>query len=291
MPTITVSPLRCRVWNLHARLDENLTEESCRSEIESFERHGQLVPVLGRRLRGDPDYDIELIYGARRLFVARHLNVPLLVELRDISDREGLIAMDVENRLRQDLSAYERGKSYDRWLRESHFASQDEIASALRISPAQISRLLKLARLPLVVIEAFGNAIDICEVWGAVLANLLKDPESEQRVLQAARSIAAVVPRPAASEIYQQLCAAGKTAPASQVADRIVKDARGEELFRVKRQRSSIVFSVSMELLSQETLDEIEHTIACVMDRNAPDEVAEIVEISVDHARFAGLST
>ena len=281
MPTITVSPLRCRVWNLHSRLDENLTEESCRIEIESFEKHGQLVPVLGRRVRGDPDYDIELIYGARRLFVARHLNVPLLVELRDIADRDGLIAMDLENRLRQDVSAYERGTSYDRWLRSGHFGSQDEIASALKVSSAQVSRLLKLARLPAVVIEAFGNATNICEVWGVELAALLQDPESERHVIQVARSIAAIVPRPAAGEIYNQLCAAGKVNRAARIADRIVKDECGEELFRVKRQRGSIVFSVSMDLLSQEALEEIEQTIAFVMDRNtARDEKG--VEISVD---------
>jgi ParB family chromosome partitioning protein len=266
MATIAINPLRCRVWSLHSRLDESLTEESCRTQIASFEKHGQLIPVLGRRLRGNRDYDVELIYGARRLFVARHLNLPLLVELRDISDRDGIVAMDLENRLRQDVSAFERGTSYDRWLREGFFESQDEIAKALQVSPAQVSRLLKLARLPQTVIEAFGNATEICEVWGAELGNLLKDPETERRLLQAARNVAAVAPRPPCAEIYKQLCAAARDNREPENADRVVKDELGEELFRIKRQRDSIVFSVSMDILCQESLERIERVIAGVMD-------------------------
>jgi ParB family chromosome partitioning protein len=275
MATIAINPLRCRVWNLHARLDESLTEESCRAQIASFEKHGQLIPALGRRLRGDRDYDIELIYGARRLFVARHLNVPLLVELRDISDRDGIIAMDLENRLRQDVSAYERGTSYDRWLRDGYFTSQDEIAKALQVSPAQVSRLLKLARLPPAVTEAFGNATEICEVWGVELANLLKDPDTERRLLQAARNIAAIAPRPPCAEIYKQLCAAARASQASRTADRVVKDEDGDELFRVKHQRDSIVFSVSMDLLCRESLAQIERVIAVVADPLALDDDEE----------------
>src|SRR5689334_1689624 len=121
MSIISVNPFRCRVWSLHSRADECLTEESCKTEIESFEKHGQLVPVLGRRIRDNSNYDIELIYGARRLFVACYLNQPLRVDVRTISDRDGIIAMDLENRLRKDISAYERGASYARWLRDGHF--------------------------------------------------------------------------------------------------------------------------------------------------------------------------
>src|SRR5262245_58621032 len=122
---ISVSAFRVRMWDLHDRIDSQVNEQTCRAEIESTLRHGQLVPALGRRLCGDPDHDIELVYGARRLFVARHLNVPLLVELRDVSDREAIVAMDLENRVRRDLSPYERGMSFARWLRSGHFHAQE----------------------------------------------------------------------------------------------------------------------------------------------------------------------
>ena len=111
---VSVSPFRVRMWRLHDRCEEYVNEETCKAEIASFQKHGQLVPALGRVLPGDCGYDVELIYGARRLFVARHLSVPLLVEIREISDRDALIAMDIENRQRMDISPYERAMSYAR---------------------------------------------------------------------------------------------------------------------------------------------------------------------------------
>ncbi|MET0660526.1 MAG: ParB N-terminal domain-containing protein, partial [Steroidobacteraceae bacterium] len=68
-----VDPFKCRVWKLHNRRQESITELTCKAEIEAFIAHGQFVPALGRPLHDDPDHEIELIYGARRLFVARHL--------------------------------------------------------------------------------------------------------------------------------------------------------------------------------------------------------------------------
>ena len=56
---VSVNPFRCRMWALHDRLEDQITEESCRGEIESIMRHGQLVPVLGRRLQGAPMHEIE----------------------------------------------------------------------------------------------------------------------------------------------------------------------------------------------------------------------------------------
>ena len=74
---IEVNPFRCRIWTMHDRIEEHITEESCADEIKSFAAHGQLIPALGRPIREDIGHDVEIICGARRLFVARHLNVPL----------------------------------------------------------------------------------------------------------------------------------------------------------------------------------------------------------------------
>jgi hypothetical protein len=105
MPTtMMMNPFRCRMWDLHDRLEAYISEASCRGEIASFSTHGQIVAVLARPLHGDPDYDVELITGARRLFVARHLNQPLAVDMRALSDKDALIAMDTENRLPSCMS-------------------------------------------------------------------------------------------------------------------------------------------------------------------------------------------
>lgn len=264
---IAVSPFRCRMWPLHDRLECHVNEETCRSEIESFSRQGQLVPVLGRPLRGDLEYDVELIYGARRLFVARHINKPLLVEIRELGDRDALIAMDIENRQRTDISPYERGLSYARWLRSGHFKTQDEIARALRVSSSQVSRLLKLARLPSVIIGAFNGPLEICEGWGLSLIDALDDPKKRDATLRKARAICSSSAALPAREVYRELLRASVLGakPKSRTHDEVIKDVHGAALFRIRQQRNSIALVLPVEKMQARVLDDIRRTLASML--------------------------
>jgi len=264
---VAVNPFKCQLWALHDRLEEHITEESCKAEIQSFLQHGQLVPVLGRRIH-DADYEVELIYGARRLFTARHLNMPLLVEVRPVTDQDAIVAMDIENRQRKDISPYERGLNYVRWLRGGHFKSQEEIANALKVSTSQVSRLIKVASLPSVVIDAFGSAVELCEGWGLDLANALQDPTRRAATIGAARAIASVNPRPLipAKDVYRRLMASavkGRKAPCS-THDRVVKDRTGVPLFRVRHQRNSIAIVLPIDKAGAATLAAIERAVSDV---------------------------
>jgi ParB/RepB/Spo0J family partition protein len=270
---VRVSPFRCRVWSLHDRADEYITEASCREEIASFEKHGQLVPVLGRPLHKDPAHDVELIYGARRLFVARHLNVPLRVELRDMTDREAIIAMDIENRQRKDISPYERGSSYARWLREGLFSSQDDIANALKVSASQVSRLLKVARLPPVMLSAFETPSDICEGWGLELAMALEDPRRREQTIRKAREIGRSPHRPGAREISRQLLAASARGrkPLAKKHDEVVLDNGGPPLFRIRYDRTTVLFVLPVQSVSARCLNDLRNTIAKILQGGKPE--------------------
>lgn len=262
-----VNPFRCQMWPLHDRIENHITEETCRAEIESVARNGQLVPVLGRVLKDDPNYDIELIYGARRLFVARHLNKPLAVEVREMSDREALIAMDIENRLRLDISPYERGMSYASWLRSGHFKSQEEIVRALRISSSKVSRLLKLARLPSVVVDAFPSPVEICEGWGLDLMDALDDLQRRPAVLRKARELRALQPRRCCRDVYRLLMTAPglreKLKP--RKSTEVVKDLHGKVLFRLRQQTSAIAIVVSNSRLSAGALEQIRLSLSRIL--------------------------
>jgi len=267
---VAVSPFRCRLWELHDRLQDYVTEESCKAEIESFTMHRQLIPVLGRPLREDPDYDVELVYGARRLFVARHLGVPLQVELRDVSDREAIVAMDTENRHRKDISAYERGLSYRCWLRARHFESQDDIARALNISASQVSRLLKMAELPSVIVNAFVSPLDIRESWGLDLYRLWSNVSIRPAVGQRARALAERVPRLPANEVYQRLLRSPDTTVRSRRKhrDEVVLSARGTPLFRIRYQRTAVAVLLPAEAVSGNSLEQIRSVLAGILEPN-----------------------
>ena len=96
-----------------------------------------------------------------------------------MSDREAIVALDMENRQRRDLSPYERGVSYQNWLRKGYFTSQEEIARSLGISAAQVSRLITLAMLPSVVVNAFNSGFDIRETWGIALYKAWSDRQRQ----------------------------------------------------------------------------------------------------------------
>jgi ParB family transcriptional regulator, chromosome partitioning protein len=261
---VAVSPFRCEMWKYHDRIEENITEESCSDLISSFTEHGQLVPVLGRRLSGKSDCDIELLYGARRLFVARHINKPLLVELRDISDRDAIIAMDIENRQRKDVSSYERGRSYARWLNARHFKCQVDLARALKISPSQVSRLMKIARLPTVIIDAFAEPSDICEEWGNDLTDALEDPKRRAPMIQTAREIASRTPRLGSRDAFRTLLASSVQGRKPKIGnrDRVVRSEDGYPLFRVRYRRGAIALLLPVGSVSASCLARIEAEVA-----------------------------
>lgn len=266
---LELNPFRCRVWTLHDRLADYVTDETCKAEIESFSKTGQLAPALGRPLIGDHEFDVELIYGARRLFVARYLNVALRVEVREMSDREAIVAMHTENRCRKDISPYERGLSFARWIQKGHFASQDDIAHNLRISASQVSRLLKLAKLPAVIVGAFHSPSDIREGWGLDLMHLWEDDKHRDLLAQRARSISKRVPSSSAEEVYHYLTApagsAGKKRKAAR--DIVVRAGNSPPLFRVRHLRTGS--ALLLPLLSDATLSKICAAVAEILRNGA----------------------
>jgi len=270
---VEVNPFRCRAWHLHERLEEYVSEETCEAEIRSFEERGQLVPAIGRRLVGDHlDHDVEIICGLRRLFVARHLNKPLTVELRQMTDEQGFLAMDVENRQRKEVSPYERGLCYARWLRSGHFGSQEELARALKISPSQVSRLLKLARLPSVIVNAFGNASEIREGWGGEVFDALEDARRRPALIRTARELSTTNPRPRAEKVYRHLLMASTSGRKPRIGghDQVIKDDEGVALFRVRRQINSVALILPLEKVSAHALQEIQVAVAGILSGGAP---------------------
>jgi ParB family chromosome partitioning protein len=252
---VQVSPFRCRMWSMHDRMSEDLSSPAARQLIESIRAHGQKHPALGRRIADGTQDSIELIYGARRLAATRDLGIDLLVEIRDIDDRSALIAMDIENRLREDISPYERGLSYRRWLHSNVFSTQSELAKAIAVSEAQVSRLLRYAELPAAIVAAFSCHRDIREDWAVMLAKICKDPAHRDGVYRRARHLSAMSIRPAAPEIFNHLiCGSSRVSSRTRGKDDVVRGRSGDALFRVGVRNRAIHLIVPRARVSKDTL-------------------------------------
>lgn len=163
-----VDPARCRPWRMHNRDLDHLSEESCRDLIDSFlSAKKQRIPAIVRRLKGDPEFDYEIIAGVRRWWTVQwlrdhhHPEFEYLVTIQSVTDEEAFRVSDVENRSRKDISDWERAKEYAVALVEFYEGSQSQMAEHLNLSKSWLSRLLDVARLPEELVAAFSDTHDI----------------------------------------------------------------------------------------------------------------------------------
>jgi ParB family chromosome partitioning protein len=270
--SVAADPFRCRIWTLNARVAKDITEASCKAEIESFARDGQLLPVIGRTLWGDPDFDVEVICGARRLFVARHLKIPLRVDLRELTDRQAAVAVDVENSQRRMNSPYERSLWLSMLIEQNLYGSADEMARELGITPTHVNRLLKFASLPAFVIGAFSSPHDILESWAVELHRAWND-ERRKLLTERARVLEKRLPRPPAVLVYEVLMASrGLTARSRRPQGRVVKSDSGEPLLRLNRQRNEVVLRIPGALVDENTEIAVTHAVLAALTRAIPNQ-------------------
>jgi ParB family transcriptional regulator, chromosome partitioning protein len=268
---VWANPNRCRAWDKHDNLDDAVGETIGLKQIASAAAHLQVVPVVGRNIINDPHYDFELICSSRRLFVARHLSAPLLVDVRNLTDRDAATLIDIDNRHAADVSAYERGLSYERWLHCGLFKTQQELSEAFKVSAAQVSRLIQLARVPRVILSAFTSPADVRETWAANLHAIWHDPRTRPAAAARARLLAARPVRLPASIVYEQLVRSGEPfrrmarGPASCGRDEVILAGDGARLFRIRHLRTAVAFVVPIAHVSSQSLSRIQALMSTVL--------------------------
>ncbi|MEJ1962202.1 MAG: hypothetical protein WDO56_11920 [Gammaproteobacteria bacterium] len=134
-----------------------------------------------------------------------------------------------------------------------------------------MSRLLRIARLPSVVVGAFEEVGHILEAWGLALAEAIEQPAERERIFQRARSIARAASRPRPEEVFRALIADPASAASNRrrAVDEVVKNRRGRPLFRIRQNRNSFALIVPMRAVSREVLDDIRGSLSAILDQEA----------------------
>ncbi len=193
-----VDPKVCRMWDKHNRIYDLLTRENCEDLINSIRAQGkQEIPALVRRLKNDPEgHEYEVISGARRHFAVSYLReeenrkeIYYLIEVRDLEDEEAFRYADLENRGRQDISDYERGREYLKALDDYYGGNMTRMAQRMEVSKSLLSSYMSIARLPTEVLDAYGDPREIAVRHGQQLNPLLKG-EARSALLSRAKEIA-----------------------------------------------------------------------------------------------------
>ncbi len=125
----------------------SFNKEQLRSLTDSIRHDGVLVPVLLRPF-GDA---YELIAGERRWRAAQAaslLEIPAII--REVDDQQALEFAIIENEQRDDLSAIESARAYQRLVQEFGL-TQQTVAERIGISRSQVANIIRLLLLPEVV--------------------------------------------------------------------------------------------------------------------------------------------
>ncbi len=193
-----------------AGLTDRLGEDPAAFEslVNSMRDYGQQVPVL---LRHDPNVEgrYQVVYGRRRVAALRALRLPVKAMVRDLNDRDLIIAQGQENSARRDLTFIEKA-NFARQMQAAGF-ERKVICDALHIDKTVISRMLAVAdAVPLPLITAIGAApaagrerwLKLANTLGAQNGDItaviaaLDAPTSDARFEQAFARITAKPPKP-----------------------------------------------------------------------------------------------
>jgi len=118
--------------------------DELKSLTASIKKEGVLMPIL---LRPSGD-GYELIAGERRWRASQAaglLDIPAVV--RDVNDLQALELAIIENEQRDDLTAIESARAYQRLIEEFAY-TQQQVAERIDVSRVQVSNMVRLLQLP-----------------------------------------------------------------------------------------------------------------------------------------------
>lgn len=139
------------------RLDDD--PDGIAALADSIRSYGQQVPVLLRHSPND-EGRYEVVYGRRRVAALKLAGLPVKAMLRELNDRDVVIAQGQENTARKDLSFIEKA-NFARQMRDTGF-DRAVICDALAIDKTLVSRMLSVAdAIPLPLLFAIGAAPSI----------------------------------------------------------------------------------------------------------------------------------
>ena len=188
LPVFQLDPNVIRLSQWANRHEQSFIDKDFASFKSDIKQAGGNVQPIKVRPLADATEKYELIFGQRRLRACIELGISVNALVEPLSDKELFLAMELENRGKEDLSPFELGLHYERALTTGLWPSQNSLADGVGLNQAYVSRLLALASLPKDVIAAFPSVLDIQAKWGADIVRKMKG--DKDGVIKRARAVA-----------------------------------------------------------------------------------------------------
>ncbi|WPC76753.1 ParB/RepB/Spo0J family partition protein [Vibrio porteresiae] len=146
------------VFAENAREQAFLNEHALSDVLVTLKERGQQFPAVGRRTA---DGKIEVLDGSRRRMSCILANKEFLVYVaNDINAEHAKFLSDVAN-AHKPLSLYEKGREMQAKLDSGEAEDQKALARMFQCSEALVSGALKAAALPLELLKAYPNVVEL----------------------------------------------------------------------------------------------------------------------------------
>ena len=235
----------------------------------TLRRDGQIQPITVRPLAGRAD-EYEIMTGHRRHAAALLLDaeteggfaVRAVLEGSSADAAQRALRMYAENAARMDLSPYELGQAFRRWIDDGLFADQNAIADAVDVSKATVSKYLSLAALPDPVIQAFRDPRAISLRWVDQLTPVLKAHRAA--LLAAATRLAGEPAARAPEETLRALLAVASARTPAKAVKKETVTFRGRTLYKIAARGTGLQIKFGAKL-SAETAREAQEKVKQVL--------------------------
>ncbi|PTR12534.1 plasmid partitioning protein RepB [Cereibacter azotoformans] len=235
---IEIDPQLIDAGGLQDRLETDAAEDA--DLARSIATYGQQVPVLVRPHPTAPER-FQIVYGRRRVLALRDLGQPVKALVRDLDDREAVLAQGQENTARRDLSFIEK-VNFARQMVDAGY-DRKAIGDALSTDKTLISRMISVAeRIPTPLIEAIGAAPGIGRDRWLALAELLQRSDEDLDLLIGTMNLTAAGQR--SDDRFEAVLAylAGRRRRARlRPSNEPLKDAHGLPLGDVRRGGAAVI--------------------------------------------------
>lgn len=146
------------VFSQNAREQSFLNKHALSDILSTLAERGQQYPAVGRKTS---DGTIEVLDGSRRRMACILAEQDFLIYVADnIEQEHAKFLSDVAN-AHKPLSLYEKGKEMQAKLNSGEAEDQKALAKMFQCSEALVSGALKAADLPLELLRAYPNVVDL----------------------------------------------------------------------------------------------------------------------------------
>jgi ParB family chromosome partitioning protein len=149
----------------HPNRDESFFKSAAYFALRSaiLTTRGNTVPIRVHPISGAPPYTFAADYGICRIRCCLELGITVtaIVSSTELSDQKRLFQRVQENSCRSDFSPVDLGRIYLDALERKLVTNQAEFAVECGRDPALLSKAIKLASLPAVILELFDQIQDV----------------------------------------------------------------------------------------------------------------------------------